>query len=189
MAATITASNDAGVVSAALADPLGAGSLTASSFPVIPSMVAECVNGIDDDEDGLIDLTPPDGETADPDCASATDNREQADVPPACANSYDDDLDGFTDFAPPEGEPDPDCASANDNNEVNGEPDPVAACGNGEDDDPTVRRLSEGRRSGCTSAADLDEGSEGSPLVVPVPAAVVSSPLAGSRPAGRPSRS
>ena len=87
VAATITASNDAGVVSAALADPLGAGALTASSFPVIPSIVAECVNGIDDDEDGLIDLTPPDGETADPDCASATDNREEGDVPAACANS------------------------------------------------------------------------------------------------------
>ncbi len=184
-AAPITASHDAGVVSAALADPLGAGALTASSFPVIPSAVAECVNGIDDDEDGLIDLTPPDGETADPDCASATDNREEGDVPAACANSFDDDDDGFVDFTPPDGETaDPGCASANDNNEVQGEPDPVAACSNGLDDDfdgftDFVPPTGGTTDIGCTSAADLDEGSEGSPLLVPAPAAVVSSPLAG----------
>ena len=185
VAATITASNDAGVVSAALADPLGAGALTASSFPVIPTAVAECVNGIDDDEDGLIDLTPPDGETADPDCTSTTDNREEGDVPPACANSYDDDGDGFIDVVPPDGETaDPGCATANDNNEINGEPDPVAACANGDDDDfdgfvDFVPPAGGAADPGCSSAADLDEGSEGSPLVVPVPAAVVSSPLAG----------
>src|SRR5690242_10937683 len=86
-AATITPTRVASTATAALADS-AAGAVTSSSFPVIPptSANAECSNGLDDDADGFIDFTPPTGETADPDCISASDGVEQADEPPECSN-------------------------------------------------------------------------------------------------------
>jgi Ca2+-binding RTX toxin-like protein len=114
-AATITATRDAAVVAAAVADPLGS-ALTSQSLPVIaPAVVTECSNGEDDDFDGFIDFTPPPGETADPGCDSASDNQEEDDLLPECSNGFDDDGDGSVDFVPPAGETaDPDCTSAAD---------------------------------------------------------------------------
>ena len=115
---------------------MGAGELTAASFPIIPpapDIDVECSNGVDDDFDGLIDFTPPAGETADPDCSSAADNREQGDPLPECSNGFDDDGDGLIDSTPPAGETaDPDCSSAADNREQG---DPMPECSNGSHDD------------------------------------------------------
>ncbi len=185
-AATMTATRDAATATAALADS-AAGAVSASSLPVIPpaNAGAECDNDIDDDGDGFIDFTAPAGETADPDCISASDGVEQADFPAECSNEFDDDGDGFIDFTPPAGETaDPGCASGADNNEVEGEPDPEAACANGFDDDGDgfidfAPPAGETKDLGCDSASDLDEGSEGFPGQVGNPLAVVSSPLAG----------
>ncbi len=185
-AATTSATRDPAAVSAAIADPLGS-TLTGSSLPVIPPLrQTQCANGVDDDEDGFVDLVAPTGETADPDCTSASDNLEQSDNPSACANGIDDDGDGFTDFIAPDGaDPDPGCTSATDHNEIEGEPDPTPICANGIDDDfdgyvDFSPPAGEQADAGCTNATDIDEGSEGIPPVAsPTPVAVVSSPLAG----------
>ena len=70
---------------------------------------AACSDGIDNDNDGLIDL-------ADPGCSSAQDNDEfnEATPPPAaCNDGIDNDNDGLTDLA------DPGCSDAQDNDEFN----------------------------------------------------------------------
>ena len=105
VAATITATRDAATATAPFADS-AAGAVTSSSFPVIPpaSAEAECSNGFDDDGDGFVDFTAPVGETADPDCISASDGVEQADAPPECSDGFDDDGDGLVDFNAPAGE-------------------------------------------------------------------------------------
>ncbi len=75
---------------------------------------AACADGVDNDNDGLVD-------SADPDCADAADNDESnsggggggggGSVMPQCRDSYDNDLDGLTDAN------DPDCADSEDNDE------------------------------------------------------------------------
>ena len=142
-----------------------------------------CSNGFDDDFDGLIDFTPPAGETADPDCSSAADLGEQGDPLPECSNGFDDDGDGLIDFTPPVGETaDPDCSSAADLGEQG---DPLPECSNGFDDDGDDKvdftpPGGETADPGCSSAADLDEGSEGLPPGEDTnPAAVGDSALAG----------
>ena len=190
-AATISATRNAATTTAALADS-AAGTVNSSSFPVIPpaSAESECSNGLDDDGDGKVDFTPPVGQTADPDCISASDGVELADAPPECANGFDDDGDGFVDFTAPVGETaDPGCDNATDNNELDGDPNPVAACANGFDDDGDglidfSAPAGETADPGCDNAADIDEGSEGYPGQVGNPAAVVSTPLAGFPTAG-----
>ena len=83
-----------------------------------------CVNGRDDDEDGLFDAE-------DPGCADA-DDEEEGDAPdgdaPACSNEVDDDDDGRVDFPFDVG-----CVMAGDDDEA--DPDDVPACANGADDD------------------------------------------------------
>ena len=67
---------------------------------------AACVNGLDDDEDGLVDLD-------DPGCFLSQDADEtDPDVPPACADGVDNDEDGLTDW-PDDG----DCLAAGGANE------------------------------------------------------------------------
>ena len=63
-----------------------------------------CDDGVDNDEDGLIDYPN------DPGCSTASDLDEaDPDVAPACSNDIDDDLDGLTDFGS-----DAECISAAD---------------------------------------------------------------------------
>ena len=65
---------------------------------------SQCSDGIDNDNDGLIDL-------ADPDCDNNPgDNNEE----PQCSDGIDNDNDGLIDLA------DPGCSDANDNDETNG---------------------------------------------------------------------
>ena len=190
-AATISATRNAATATSALADS-AAGAVNSSSFPVIPpaSAASECSKGLDDDGDGLVDFTPPVGQTADPDCISPSDSVEMADAPPECSNGFDDDGDALVDFNPPAGETaDPGCDNATDNNEFDGDPNPAAACANGIDDDgdglidfsPPAGETAD---PGCDNTADIDEGSEGFPGQVGNPAAVVSTPLAGFPTAG-----
>ena len=69
----------------------------------------QCSDGIDNDGDGLVDLS-------DPGCASAEDNDETNETPPAtqCSDGVDNDGDGLIDLS------DPGCANAEDNDETNG---------------------------------------------------------------------
>ena len=185
----ITPSRSSAVVAGAMTDSLAPGVVTLTNFdvlPVSPAATPDCQDGIDNDDDGRIDFTPPVGGTADPDCVSAQDNSEFADLPPACSDGFDNDFDGLVDFTPPAGETaDPGCTSATDNQEVEGEPDPTPACANGLDDDfdglvDFVPPAGETKDPGCTSASDLDESSEGSPPGEDTnPAATSTLPLAG----------
>ena len=185
----ITPSRTSAVVAGAITDSLGPGVVTLTNFdvlPVSPAATPDCQDGIDNDGDGRIDFVPPAGGTADPDCVSATDNSEWADVQPECADGLDNDFDGLVDFTPPAGETtDPGCTSATDNQEIEGEPDPTPACANGLDDDfdglvDFVPPAGETKDPGCTSASDLDESSEGSPPGEDTnPAATSTLPLAG----------
>ena len=72
-----------------------------------PPPVAQCDDGIDNDNDGLIDL-------ADPGCTDINDNDEFNAPPQAaqCADGLDNDNDGLIDLA------DPGCTDANDNDET-----------------------------------------------------------------------
>lgn len=80
--------------------------------PTEPGPIPQCIDNIDNDNDGVKDL-------ADPDCDSATDTTESGSMgtstgtttPMQCADSIDNDNDGVTDLA------DPDCDSAADNTE------------------------------------------------------------------------
>ena len=184
--AQITPSRDANAVAGAVTEQLPAGTFRGASFPTIPpppSAAVECSNGEDDDGDGTIDFAPPPGQTADPGCEAssggAADNREQDDAPAQCANGFDDDGDGTSDFSPPAGETaDPGCSAPGDDNEIDGEPAATPQCSNGDDDDGDGRI--DAADSGCRSAGDLDEGSEGLPPGADSdPAAVAGSGLAG----------
>ena len=175
--AAITPSRDANAVAGSITEQLPLGSVVAS-FATIPP-APQCSNGIDDDDDGLIDFT---GGQPDPGCEAssggASDGREQEDAPAQCANGFDDDGDGAADFPA-----DPGCSSAQDDAESDGVPDPEAQCANGFDDDGDGRidatpPAGGAADPGCAAATDLDEGSEGVP---PNAAAVAnaSPPLAG----------
>lgn len=80
--------------------------------PTEPGPIPQCIDNIDNDNDGVKDL-------ADPDCDSATDTTESGSMgtstgtttPMQCADSVDNDNDGVTDLA------DPDCDSVSDNTE------------------------------------------------------------------------
>jgi len=68
---------------------------------------ARCADGLDNDNDGLIDYPN------DPGCESADDN-DESNVPPAiCADGLDNDNDGLTDYPN-----DPGCSAADDNDET-----------------------------------------------------------------------
>jgi Big-like domain-containing protein len=180
--AAITPTREANAVAGAFTEQLSLVTFTGATFteiPPEPGATVECDNDFDDDADGFTDFTPPVGETPDPGCDSASDNREEDDAPPECSNGFDDDGDGFTDFTPPSGDPDSGCDSAADNLEVNGEPNPPPACSNGEDDD-LDGAVDFPADPGCASASDLDEGSEGLPPGEDTnPTAVSDSPLTG----------
>lgn len=70
--------------------------LTATEIPL-----AECLNGLDDDEDGRIDYP------TDPGCSAPSDREELTEVFGACSNDEDDDGDGLVDYPL-----DPGCPSA-----------------------------------------------------------------------------
>ncbi len=153
-------------------------------------ILAECEDLVDNDGDGRIDAQTPRlgfalvNEMPDPGCDSLQDNREQDDLLAQCSNGVDDDSDGNVDFEPIEGERDPGCDSPQDDVEATEAPDPAFACSNGVDDDgdgTTDFTPPEGATpdAGCTFAADLDEGSEGSAPLEVDPAAVSTTPLAG----------
>ncbi len=84
-----------------------------SGEPTEPGPLPQCLDTIDNDNDGVKDL-------ADPDCDSANDNTESGSMgtstgtttpPMQCADTIDNDSDGVTDLA------DPDCDSSSDNTE------------------------------------------------------------------------
>jgi len=79
----------------------------------VPPGQENCVNGLDDDGDGLIDCQ-------DPDCSS---NPACQSRPEVCDNGLDDDGDGFVDCQDPDCKSDPNCSSS------------PEICDNGFDDD------------------------------------------------------
>ncbi|MGB0647162.1 MAG: hypothetical protein ACPGQS_08295, partial [Bradymonadia bacterium] len=105
--------------------------------------VAECADGIDNDEDGAID-------DDDPGCASTQDRSERnLSSIPQCNNGVDDDFDDKIDYPF-----DPGCATRGDVNET--DPPTIPACFNGIDDD------GDGLADipldpGCTARGDDDE--------------------------------
>ena len=103
-----------------------------------------CVNGRDDDGDGLTDYP------LDPGCESATDTDEMDAVAPACRNGTDDDSDGLTDW-PHE----PGCATQNDEDEA--DPSVPTQCSNGVDDDGDGQ-TDFGIDEECSSAGSDNEG-------------------------------
>ena len=112
---------------------------------------ALCADGIDNDQDGLIDLN-------DPGCSNAQDNSESPDPQPLqCADSIDNDSDGLTDLA------DPDCDSAQDNTESGSMGTSTGTttvqCNDTIDNDgDTLIDLND---PGCSSAQDNSEASDG----------------------------
>ena len=76
-------------------------------FNAVAPVVAACADGIDNDDDGLIDL-------ADPGCENAADESEVNVLTPsaACADGLDNDDDGLIDLA------DPGCTDSNDDSEL-----------------------------------------------------------------------
>jgi hypothetical protein len=107
-----------------------------------------CANGLDDDQDGIVDLE-------DPGCASPRDESESEplQVRHACANGLDDDADGHVDFPT-----DPGCLAAGDDAED--DPAVLPACGNGRDDDGDGL-LDYPEDPGCLAAGDNTEDSRG----------------------------
>jgi hypothetical protein len=105
-----------------------------------------CVNGRDDDGDGLVDLV-------DRGCTGPWDSSEvdEGAMLPACDNARDDEGDGLVDFPR-----DPGCEGAGDTDET--DPDAPAACGNGRDDDGDGF-VDFPVDPGCTAASDDSEGS------------------------------
>jgi len=99
----------------------------------------ECSDGVDNDDDGLVDF--PD----DPGCEDAVDTLERES---ACANGIDDDEDGATDFPA-----DPGCASYEDDDEFNEAPLPECADGIDNDRNGSIDE----QDPGCVSAADPSE--------------------------------
>ena len=106
-----------------------------------------CADGVDNDDDGLIDLD-------DPGCEDANDRDETDPVPPECSDMIDNDMDGFTDFPQ-----DPGCGSAGDDDELN---DPVAPqCNDGIDNERDG--LIDEQDPGCASVADPSEADPAEP--------------------------
>ena len=103
-----------------------------------------CGDGLDNDDDGLIDYP------ADPGCESLIDEDEADLRRPACDDEVDNDADGFTDFPA-----DPGCGSLLDDDEFNEPSGNLPACGNGADDDNDG--LVDIADPGCTSVADPRE--------------------------------
>ena len=112
------------------------------------SLLNACENGLDDDEDGLIDYP------VDPGCASPDDPDEQdrgeRPVIAQCQNGLDDDEDGYADLA------DPDCSDVNDPRErpVEGESPPACSDGLDNDEDGLTDAFED---PGCAHFGDQDE--------------------------------
>lgn len=117
-----------------------------------------CSDGVDNDNDGKIDFSPPPGYSADPGCASATGASETNPIcnnagEPGAANGGDEDGDGLKDYPADLG-----CSSLTDNTEENpacSNKNETSAPGAGDDD-------GDGRKDypadpGCASANDTDE--------------------------------
>jgi hypothetical protein len=105
------------------------------------SPIAACSDGIDNDGDGLTDLS-------DPGCTNATDNDEfdEATSTPACSDGLDNDGDGLVDLD------DPGCADASDSDEYNA---PLPECSDGIDNDGDGKiDLAD---ASCSDASDNDE--------------------------------
>jgi len=144
--------------------------------PTIP----QCEDGIDNDQDGLIDALDPacmagatlesddpplchdgkdnDGDNladypADPGCDSEDDDDESNAPIAQCRDGRDNDADGLADFPA-----DPGCVFADQNDEHDDCPDGTScpACGNGRDDDMDGK-VDYPEDSGCDSASDGDE--------------------------------
>ena len=114
------------------------------SFEDDPAVSAACSNGMDDDEDGVVDFP------LDPGCLFAADEDEtDPNFPPQCANGNDDDANGRIDFPD-----DPGCRFAGDNSErTDGAVQP--RCSDGVDNDLDGRMdLAD---PGCVNARDNDE--------------------------------
>jgi len=132
------------VVSLLLLTALGLAACGGSGSGSKGPAVAQCADGRDNDNDGLVDFP------ADPGCSSAEDT-DETDQPPlaACSDNLDNDDDGLIDFPA-----DPGCEFPADNDET----DPVtpAACSDGEDNDADGK-IDFPDDPGCDSAADDDE--------------------------------
>ncbi len=109
------------------------------------SMIAQCNDGIDNDQDGYADL-------ADPQCSTPTDPRERLlddeDVA-VCSNGIDDDGDGLIDA-----HEDPGCIGPGDSNEE--DTDSLPACSDGIDNDADGY-VDYPEDSGCSSIGDREE--------------------------------
>ena len=107
-------------------------------------MSGACANGVDDDDNGLIDFP------YDPGCAAQgdPDESELAELA-VCANGIDDDLDGLIDYPL-----DPGCSGRGSASEV--EPTQPPACANGIDDDQDGA-IDFPDDSGCASASYFSE--------------------------------
>jgi hypothetical protein len=100
-----------------------------------------CSDGVDNDQDGLIDL-------ADPGCENAADNDEfDVVVSPQCSDGIDNDADGLVDLA------DPGCSSIADDDETDPVVLPECSDGIDNDGDGLVDMLD----PGCSSVGDDDE--------------------------------
>lgn len=104
--------------------------------------VAACSDGVDNDGDGLVDLS-------DPGCTDAQDSDEFNEVTPppaACSDGSDNDGDGLADLS------DPGCTDASDTDEFN-EPLPECSDGIDNDGDGTIDLAD----ASCSDASDNDE--------------------------------
>lgn len=121
-----------------------------------PPPTPQCSDGIDNDNDGLID-------TADPGCSGSSDNDEtNAAAPSQCGDGVDNDSDGFIDSNDPNCHTDGDPSNASSYDSSGGESGTLPACWNGQDDD------GDGfgdfpADSGCSSATDSDESNPAPP--------------------------
>ncbi len=108
-----------------------------------PAEPPVCLNGVDDDADGLTDYP------FDPGCGAAGDIDEANPNPlPACLNGIDDDADGLVDFPADDG-----CAASGDDDEEIGRP---GQCANRRDDD--MDGLTDYPFDpGCSALGDLSE--------------------------------
>ena len=111
-----------------------------------PPPAAQCDDGIDNDNDGLIDFP------VDPGCTDANDDDEFNAPPPVaqCDDGIDNDGDGLIDFPA-----DPGCVDANDNDEFNAPPQ-AAQCADGIDNDGDGL-IDFPADPGCANANDNDE--------------------------------
>jgi hypothetical protein len=115
-----------------------------------PGAPVQCIDGIDNDGDGLTD-----GD--DPGCSNTDDNNEfnEPTPAPACSNGVDDDEDGFTDGNDPNCHTDGDPTNPDSFNPDGDEEGELPACWNGADDDGDG--LVDTDDPGCSSPTDTDE--------------------------------